>query len=308
MSIEWSKLLQLEDGWLNKHLISQTFSKDVKIVVRGYSIKFSGTTNNYKALAQELSNVIANFTHSKAEVKKKGLLRADKDAQKIFGQINPSKDGKYGELLLFALVETILKCPMVAHKIPTSFNDQVKGGDGIFIGNYEVAPGKMHEAILIGESKIWQDYSSALEDSLSSINRFHDSITKGQFNSQELIVAKKGLFVDDSIDVDVLYKYLSPGEDEFQNCVQVHPTFIMYQTNEISNIEQKALTPIEAETLIAGYLDKRHKQHVGLINEKMQSYTELKKVFLDFFILPVKNVDEFRNELFYEIHGLTFKP
>lgn len=304
--IEWEKLLQIEPDFIDKHIILQDSKKDFKLCARAYTIKFSGNLYNCKGLVEILSEIVGKFTHSRYEVETLGEVKALKGGEKIFGKIEPSKDGKYGELVLFALVESVLRCPMVAHKIPTSFNDQVKGGDGIFMGNYENEPGQMHQAILIGESKIWQQYAPALDDCLNSINRFHDSISKGQFNSQEFIVAKKGLIKSGVVDVDYIYKCLSPGEKEFQENITVHPVFIMYETNEIENIERKATSKQKAEELIQTYMARRSNEQIELIRDKLKSHKELSKVFLDFFILPVKNVEEFRNELYYEIHGVKF--
>jgi hypothetical protein len=305
-AIDWSKLIKIEDKWIEKHLVSQTMFRDTKVIARGYTIPFSGTKNSYKNFAVALSEIIGEFTHDKSTLQKLGVLKANKNAQKIFGNIDPSKDGRYGELILFAIVESILKCPMVSHKIPSSFHDQVKGGDGIFIGNYEYTDGKYDTAILIGESKIWQQYSAALDDSLESLNRFHDSVSGPRFNSQEFLVAKRGIAISDDFDPEVLYNYLSPETDEHRSCLFVHPTFIMYETKSIHSIEKKALTSTEAEELIKEYITNRHTEHVNLINNKIALLPNLDAVYLDFFILPVKSVDDFRNELFYEIHGINY--
>ncbi len=305
-NVNWENLLQIEEKWVDKYLTAQMLTREVKTIIRAYTIQFSGTINSYKGLAHALSEIIGKFYHGKEEIKKIGEIRALLNAQKIFGQNSPSNDGKYGELLLFAFVESVLRCPMVAHKIPTSFNDQVKGSDGIFIGKYEYEKGKQHEAILIGESKIWQEYSSALEDSLNSINRFHESIEKSHFNAQEFIVAKKGLVQSNEIDIDTIYNYLSPEKPEHQKCILVHPVFIMYETKKISSIETKAKITQEAEKLIKEYIIQKHKKHIDLLNDKLKLFPELKKIYLDYFILPVKDVDEFRNELYYEIHGVKY--
>lgn len=306
--LNWEQLLQIENDWVDKNLKLQIKKKDFKTHIRGYTIPFSGTKNSYTALINALSDIIGCFYFNKGERSAKGIVRTHREATKIFGQIEPSKNGKYGELLLYALVESVLKCPMIAHKIPTNFNDQVKGGDGIFIGKYECTPGVFKEAILIGESKIWQNFSSALDDSLDSLNRFHDSKTQGQFISQELIVARKGIATAPNIDVEKLYKYLSPETEEYKSCVLVHPVFIMYETSKFDKIEFDAISSIEAEEFIKDYILSRHLEHVKLIKDKCVAFPELQKIYLDFFIIPVKNVKEFKEEMYYQIHGVNYAP
>lgn len=304
--LNWEQLLQIESDWVKRNLKLQVEEKKFKTQVRGYTIPFSGTKNSYEALVRALGEIIGSFHFSKGERLERGMIPTHMEAAKIFGHIEPSKDGKYGELLLYALVESVLKCPMVAHKIPTSFKDQVKGGDGIFIGKYECKPGEFEEAILIGESKIWQHYSTALDDSLLSLNRFHDSKTRGQFVSQELIVARKGIATVPDVDVEKLYKYLSPETEEYKGCVLVHPVFIMYETSKFNKIEFEAISSKEAEELIKKYILSRHTEHVEQIKGKCKGFPELQKIYLDFFILPVKNVNDFREEMYYQIHGVPY--
>lgn len=307
--IDWEQLLQIEDSWPDSFLLKQAHSRDLKTVVRGYTLKFSGTENKYTTFTQELCDIIANFIYGKADIaRKKSPIRAGNEARLVFGKADPAKDGKYGELILFALVESVLRCPMVAHKIPTSFNDQVKGGDGLFMGMYEDQTGTPQEAILIGEAKIWQGYAPALEDALKSVNRFHDDTNSSQFVAQEFMVAMRSLSKLEGVDLEALYDYLSPDKEEYQSCLLVHPTFIMYETPEIDNIETIASRQQEAEELIKAYIKKEHKTHQNLIKTKTASYPALKKIYLDFFILPVRNVAAFRNDLYFRIHATPYQP
>lgn len=305
MTIPWDKLLQIGHNWHESTLRSHHADNDSKLSIRAFTLKFSGIINDFTPLAAELSQIIHKYVFGKSQISKMGEPKAVLDAIKTFGKINPTFEGKYGELLLFALVESILRCPMVASKIPTSFQDQVKGGDGIFLGKYRLPNGKECEAILIGESKIWTDFSTSLDDALESLNRFHDSKTKASFGAQEFIVAKKNLFTD-GIDANEIYDCLTPGNNKFLQRILVHPVFIMYETNKINTIENKATDNSDAELHIENYIFTRHSEHIKLIKEKLGSYDDLNKVYIDFFILPVKNVDEFKHTMYFNIHGVPY--
>ncbi|TGU71630.1 DUF1837 domain-containing protein [Geomonas terrae] len=306
MSIEWNDLIQISPDW-HENTLKCHFNEDSnKLTIRAFTLKFSGTINDLTPLADSLSQIIHKYVFGKDYIDKTGDIKAFSAAQKVFGKINPVIDGKYGELLLFALVEGILRCPMIASKIPSSFRDQNKGGDGIFLGRYKLSNGKEIDATLIGESKIWEEFSSALKDSLESINRFNYCKSKSNFILQELIVAKKNLF-DNIVEVESLYNCLTVGTPEYNKRTLVHPVLIMYDTSAINNIEKKASDNDDAESKITDYIKERHVKHVELINSKLKDYEDLEKVYLDFFIIPVKSVEQFKNAMYYCIHGVQWE-
>jgi hypothetical protein len=59
-------------------------------------------------------------------------------APKYFCKRAPNSEGKFGELLFFALAESVLRCKLLSLKIRSlsNFSDQIKGGDGVFLGSY----------------------------------------------------------------------------------------------------------------------------------------------------------------------------
>lgn len=304
MPMNWIELLQVDEAWISTLLNSHVTHRKNKVVTRVYTLKFAGTEYSHNVLAQELSYVLHKYVFCDKEIKKIGEARALKKAEKTFGDKDPSKSGKYGELMLFTLVEAILKCPMVASKIPTSFNDEVKGGDGIFLGEYNYSETDLHPAILIGESKIWKGFSDSVEDSLKSISRFHNNVTSAKFLEQEFLVAKKGLFHDGALDFEYVYNCLTPGAKEYGERIMVHPTLIVYETAKIKKIEKEARIPVEAENALKEVITREKEHYIKVIEEKLKLHPELDPIYLDFFIIPLKDVDAFRQEVYNQIHSL----
>lgn len=328
MKIDWEKTIKIDSSWVDRQLMSHFKNKDFKITVRGYTPKVTGITFKPDNLVDELSYFLKDYVHSesskKVELKslkarygeKLGEDRLEeslKDKASIFfGDKDPQADGKYGELLLFALVESVLKCKMVAHKIKSLSNpvDQVKGGDGIFLGFYEVEPNNFSEALLIGESKIEQVFSNAVNNALTSLTRFYSPEVQSQVNNMEFIVANENLFInEESLDIDYeeVFNRLTPGTDEFRNQVYVHPILIMYNTNRINNFEQKATTNGKLEELIKDFMLNEEGVFLEKIKQKVASSDEMKKCFLDFFIFPFNNIDSFRDSMYYKIHKVPYR-
>lgn len=325
MSIDWEKKINIDIEWANRLLVNHFAEKSAKILVRAYTPKVTGTKFCCNALIEELGYLLPDYVHSDKSKKnifksltiKYGEDLANKrfdnalysEAQSFFGKKDPTTDGKYGELLLFALCESILKSKMVAHKIEGLSNgkDQVKGGDGIFLGNYENTKGEIVPAIFIGESKIMQKRSDAIDDALVSLNRFHNPETQAEFNKMEFIVANRTLSLDENnVDYDEVYERLTPGSQKFTNQITVHPILLMYNTATISKLETDASDKDDLELLIKNHLINKKEEIINIINEKLDSYTEIKKVYVDFFCFPFNNIDNFRNGMYFNIHKVPY--
>ncbi len=325
MNINWEIKIKIDTEWTDRQLINHFTNKNTKIAVRAFTPKVSGTNFSCDALIEELGYFLPDYVHT--EISKKNKLKSlktqyseetaekrldtalYKEAQSFFGKKDPTTDGKYGELLLFALTESILKSKMVAHKIEGLSNakDQVKGGDGIFLGKYEIEDGKFEPAIFIGESKIMQGFSDCIDEALGSINRFHAPETQAEFNTMEFIVANKTLFVDDSdMDYDKIYEMLTPGSETFKSQILVHPILIMYNTKIIDRLEKQAKNKDELELLIKNHIESKKEELIRKINEKLKTFPQIEKVYVDFFCFPFNNIDNFRNGMYFNIHKIPY--
>ncbi|MEK6506997.1 HamA C-terminal domain-containing protein [Myroides sp. C4067] len=325
MNINWEKKIKIDTKWTNRQLVNHFSEKAPKIVVRAYTPKVTGTKFCCNALVSELGFLLPDYALSEKSKKNKlksltivygKELAKDRyqtalyqEAQAFFGKKDPTTDGKYGELLLFALCESVLKSKMVAHKIEGLSNgkDQVKGGDGIFLGNYELGNGKMAPAIFIGESKIMQERGKSIDEALESLNRFHDAKTQAEFNKMEFIVANRTLSLDENdIDYEEVYERLTPGSEMFKKQITVHPILLMYNTANISKLETKAIDRDDLEALISAHLIQKKDEIINLINEKLEKYPEIKKVYVDFFCFPFNDIDTFRNGMYFNIHKVAY--
>ncbi|MFN0188435.1 MAG: Hachiman antiphage defense system protein HamA, partial [Bacteroidia bacterium] len=185
--------------------------------------------------------------------------------------------------------------------------DQIKGGDGIFLGNYEIEKGIFEPAIFIGESKIMQKLSDCIDQALGSINRFHAPETQAEFNNMEFIVANKTLFVDEKdIDYDKIYEMLTPGSDIFKSQILVHPILIMYNTKSIARLEISAKNNHELELKIKEYIESKKDELLEKINKKLLTFPHIGKVYVDFFCFPFNNIDNFRNGMYFNIHKVSY--
>ena len=290
----WHKLVRVSGEEAKKWLV---LSKETKISdtlsVRFYSLPIKDDKIDEEGFISFVLSTIEGYVFDVAEVEE---LRGDGEdpftnALKFFGDVDPIRDGRYGELLLYILTEGMFNVPLVVHKIAQSYNPnkQVEGSDGLFIG--------LHGdkfSLLIGESKMRNVFSVCLPDAIGSIDRFH----AGEALTHELKVARRHLSKDidnlDHVALKQLYDSLKPNKPEFAQFNLAHPILLVYKEKKIAEIEsdvEKALLE-----LINSNSAKREQ------SVKNQT-THLGKVQMDFFLIPVSDVNSFRNNLYKAFHN-----
>ncbi len=305
--IDWKKLVITDHSWIQSQLVGRAPSVERKITSRLFTIPFSGVIQEAHSLIESLADSIEHYVFDKATIdtmRQNGQIPFRKAAQ-FFGDTNPIKDGKYGELILYILSEAILNTPMVSHKITTlsNLNDQVKGGDGIFFGKY-----RDNLSILIGESKIYKNFSGALDSAFDSLDRFSKNYSSGAL-SHELFIARNNISNNFNFEtMELIYQAFTPGTKIYSECIKTHPVLLIFEDDDIKEIENNALTKLDAEDLFEKWLSNKRGQIKSAIEDKLNKYPNVKPCYLDFFLIPMSDVGNFKKSLYRSIHGIDYKP
>lgn len=306
-ALEWASLVRIDSGWIHKYLITYGNSLKEKVITRAFSIRFSGTEEHMQGLIEFMADRIKEFVLSEADVKECRAQGQDpwRRAAKYFGPIDPRKEGKYGELLLFLLVEAVLKAPMIAHKIKSlsDLNDQVKGSDGVFFGPY-----REQNSLLLGEAKVYQNRNQAINDGLKSIDKFHNPSTADDEIKTELLIIRQTITEDLSPEhVEFLLNILDTQSVGYQKVNKVHPILIVYDEEKICEIEKDCESKEDGEKRIHAVFGSLSSEMLQKVLDKINAkWKTLEKVYLDFFFVPVTSVERFRNSLFNAIHNMPY--
>tara|TARA_R110002095_G_scaffold179858_1_gene157365 strand:+ start:100 stop:996 length:897 start_codon:yes stop_codon:yes gene_type:complete len=294
MSVNWTELLTVDCSMFSGQFNKQADQKTGKINIRGFTIPFVGNQQKFNRLMNYLDKQLRAYVFPESEINEQTWRKArDK-----FGNNNPEYDGKLGEMLLYIFVEAILGTPLMAYKLKDlgNPNDQVKGADGIFVGTYE---GK--RALLIGESKIHCDFKGAIKSAIESIQRFHDGY--GPY-SNELSIAKK-FPRERELNQELLEETMRLLNEDYE--ILVHPVFISYSLDAISNISQKSSDKHEAENALRAHFETE----INSLNQKILShkntYPKPYEVCLDFFFLPVEDCLKLRSNFYELLHGCPYE-
>jgi hypothetical protein len=294
--IDWLKLLKVDnDIFFSWFCLSEEVIISNEVKIKFYSIKCKDNTPDIRGFINHLYQEVEKYVFDEKDVKElieDGFLPTEK-ALSYFGDIDPLTDGRYGELILYLFVEAVLKTPMIVHKIAQTYNnnDQIKGSDGLFIGNINDKA-----TLLIGESKMRNNFNVCVGDVMDSLKRYiNNSDTVGR----ELEVARKHLSRDlynlDENDLDVIYQSLRTKQVEFKEYNICYPAFLMYQELKIDKLIKDNLSEIEGHVL--KFISSVKLRRSKYIEESLPKTSD---ITFEFFLMPVQNVSSFR-EMCYEV-------
>lgn len=257
---------------------------------------------DYSLLERSLLDPIISYSLSrKVKEKYKGragtLFNKAKDKFKNYNQ----NDGELGELMLYCFLETHLKAPKILSKLElkTSNKLYVNGADGVHYlklpnGNYQ---------IIFGESKMYTDLNSAIENALESIKEFKEEINK---NGEE----KSGINFEKDLISDNLEKEFSEEDENFltdliypkaKNDFYVDDAFGIFIGYEIEITDkEKRLTNTEFRVRIKEKILTEIKDISDKINKKVQDKKLIGHNFY-VYIVPFTDIENKRKEILGEI-------
>lgn len=137
------------------------------------------------------------------------LMLLQQEARDLF--VKSTRSGEGGELLLFLLMERLLKLPQLLAKMPLKTNPQVHvhGSDGVHgrIGDDGVLE------LFWGESKLHASATSGLASAMASIAPYFDG-SNSDVRARDLLLVRDHLNVDDKELTAKLIRYFDPYDTQ----------------------------------------------------------------------------------------------
>ena len=237
----------------------------------------------YAVMAQRHVEATDQVDHAKILSAAKKLLRRN------------AKSGEPGELLLYFLIESVLKAPQAICKmsLKTNRKDEVKGSDGVHIKWDSIGKRLI---VYFGEAKLYQGLSAALTAAFTSINKFH---AEGAEEHEAFLVSNHFNLLDDSLKQQVcrfLDKTASPVNYETQ-----HACLIGFNWAEYGNLDDPA-----TRRKFLQEFEVRYREHGAVlqagITGRMKDFA-YKHLTFEFFFIPFKDVQEFRDCFMNAVFG-----
>lgn len=269
----------------------------IKSTVRLHYLKFDG---NGLPMVKPLANMLYTYIiHYCLSAKKRSdeltfqqAAALTKEARNLFRHptvtdTSPDKTGEAGELLLYFLMEAVLKAPQVVAKmeLKTNHKDEVKGSDGMH-ARWNEEDGVVD--FFFGESKLYQSSSDAISKAMESIDEFH----KNKMYQHEFTMVTKYFKYADEKTKDAISEMIvhgEPGSDVRVN----HACLIGYDFKAY-----KSLSPELSKSEITMEFCKRFlndSDRLVKLLQKCFDKFDKKHLKFDVFFIPFPSVEEFRN-------------
>jgi hypothetical protein len=238
---------------------------------------------HYAVMAQRHQRATTHVDHVKLYLEAKKLLR------------QYAKTGEPGELLLYFLMEAVLKAPQAICKmsLKTNRREEVKGSDGVHLRWDE---SRKRLILYFGEAKLYKSLSSAMEAAMESIEKFH---AQGAEEHEVFLASNHFNLLDNKLKSEVcafMDKTASKDGYELQ-----HACLIGFDWAQYGDLDH----PKRRKEFIADF-HKRYLEQGSTIHEALAR--RLKKfkynhLIFEFFFVPFQSVQEFRDWFLNEVFG-----
>jgi len=259
---------------------------DIEASVRLHFVRTDGSGEpRLSELARMLVNYITMYCfdalkrHDLSELDRNALFT---EARELFRK--SERSGQVGEMLIYFLLESVLKAPQALRKmsITTNPQDERKGSDGVhFAWNADLELLELYFA----ESKIWTDFGGALSDAFTSIETFHSTGLK----QHELNLFSAHFRILDSPLQSKILSYVN-GENAPKTRI-THACLVGFDWNEYKCLDDRRRHDFirEFEHRYATWSTDA----IRKVEAKLEVLT-LKNLRFEFFFLPFKSVVAFR--------------
>lgn len=269
----------------------------IKATVRLHYMKFDGNgLPMVKPLANMLYTYIINYCLSARNrndtLTPQQAALLTKEARKLFRHPtvtdnSPDKTGEAGELLLYFLMEAVLKAPQVVAKmeLKTNHKDEIKGSDGMH-AKWNQEDGVVD--FFFGESKLYQSSSAAISSAIKSIDEFHKN---KMYQHEFSMVTKHFKYADENTKnaISEMIVHGEPGSDVRVN----HACLIGYDFEKYLTLQpDKSKNEITDDFCNQFLIDGA--RLVNLLQKNFDNFDK-KHLRFDVFFMPFPSVVEFRN-------------
>jgi hypothetical protein len=221
-------------------------------------------------------------------------------AKNLFINVKQSRktSGEPGELILFMLLEECLKAPQLTCKMSLKTSEQmpVHGSDAIHImrGSQE---GSI--CLIWGESKIYQQLSTALDEVCNSVSGFLDEKEGRNARDRDIDIIKEHMDVEDPVLRRALLDYFDPYSEAGNNLEEAYACFVGFDYSSVYR-QLASMAPNKREEFFKEEYLKRIKTACQLFGEKLK-YRGLSHLRIYYFLIPFPSVEDFRTKFFHHL-------
>jgi hypothetical protein len=271
-----------------------------KAVTRCYMISSDGQhLPRVEDLALQIAYFMLDYAIPRSEIRKAKSLDEEQNttmhtvklkrkARHLFTKLK--KTGEGGELLLYLLVQSVLKLPQALSKMSLKTSGQVhyQGADAIHLG-FDNTTQKL--LLYWGEAKLYQSIDSAISSCFESLAPY--LIGAGGVDNpreRDLQLLMTNLDLANPELERALLNYLNPEHPSFNSLEYRGACLIGF------DVDFYCSEPFsKAPEIVLDEINQSLTSWIGKLNSGIKKHTHLDKFVLDIFLVPFPSVQKFRD-------------
>lgn len=223
-------------------------------------------------------------------------IKLQRKAKGAFTHLDNSGEG--GELLLFALAETVFEFAQILCKmsLKTSTSMHYNGADGVYASTTE--DGYLN--VYWGESKLYKSPTDAITDCLKSLAPFlREEFSDDATNAQDIYLVNEYANLTDPLAVAALKRFFDPDCEEAKHLRLCGFALVGFDVQCFPQTEQAGIWD-EIEAALREQLPN-WRSHIGkrLGDEKLELFD------IHFICIPMRSVKEFRDAFMALLKGVS---
>jgi hypothetical protein len=225
------------------------------------------------------------------------MTKLKRKARKLF--TNLKKTGEGGELLLYLLIQSVLRLPQAISKMSLKTSGQLhyQGADAVHLG-FDILTQKL--LLYWGEAKLYQSIDSAIKNCFESLAPYLIS-SGGVDNPRErdLQLLITNLDLANSELEEALVNYLDPDHPAFNSVEYRAACLIGFDESSYCSVPFSKTQEVVLEEMKQSFTN-----WIGKLNKGIQTHPHLDKFTIDVFLVPFPSVQKFRDEFLEAIHDV----
>lgn len=201
---------------------------------------------------------------------------------------NTNRNGEFGELITFLLIELVLKAPQFVAKmsLKTSSQMPIHGSDGIHLG-YDAGRGALQ--LYWGESKCYASVKEAISNAVISIKE----------NLEHNKMAHELFLIDQYFDLagfpdqfrEAILSFLNPYDENYNKRTDISVMFIGFNFPGFAKLN--GIKPEEIESKFTAELCASLKEYAEYLDSTL-SADGVKDHAIEVFFMPVPSISDLR--------------
>ncbi|MEW4264502.1 DUF1837 domain-containing protein [Priestia megaterium] len=273
---------------------------ETKAVTRCYMVSSDGQhLPRIDDLALRIAFFLLDYAVPRSEIDKAKLLdeqqnttihtvQLKRKAKKLFTELK--KTGEGGELLLYLLIQSVLRLPQALSKMSLKTSGQLhyQGADAIHLG-YDKPTQKL--SLYWGEAKLYQSIDSAINECFKSLSPYligQNGINDARERDLQLLMTNIDLANPDL--ENAILNYLDPNHPSFNSLEYRGACLIGY------NVDSYCSEPFAKEqSIVLNEITQSFTNWLSKLNTGIKKHNHLDKFSLDVFLVPFPSVQAFRD-------------